>query len=55
MAQIKNNPVAFGDGAVVQCCGADNFEEFVAAGARRLEARAKPIDAGKMAPLLPDS
>ena len=47
VAQIKNNPVAFRDGAVVQCCGADNLEEFFAPGARRLEARTELVDPGR--------
>ena len=45
--KIKNYPVAFGDGAVVQCFGADNLEEFFASAARSLEARNELIDAGR--------
>ena len=44
MAEIKYYPVAFRDGAVVKCCGADNLEEFPALVARPLDAREKPID-----------
>jgi hypothetical protein len=39
MPKIKYYPVAFRDRAVVQCCGADNLEEFLASAARNLEAR----------------
>ena len=44
VAPIKNNPVAFRDGAVVQCCWADDLEKFFAPGAGRLEACAELID-----------
>jgi hypothetical protein len=46
VAQIKNNPVAFRDRAVVQCCGADNLKEFFAASARHLKACTELIDPG---------
>jgi len=47
MAKIKYYPVAFRDRAVVQCCGADDLEEFFASPTRNLEARRKLIDAGR--------
>ena len=31
VAKVENNPVAFGDGAVVECFGADNRKQFLAA------------------------
>jgi hypothetical protein len=46
MPKIKYYPVAFRDRAVVQCCGADNLEEFFASAARLLDAGKKPIDVG---------
>ena len=55
VAQIKNYPVAFRDGAVVQCCGADNLEEFFASARAPLEGAQGADRHGKMAPLLPDS
>src|SRR4029077_11699637 len=45
--EIKNNPVAFRDGAVVQCCGAEYFEKFIAPRARCLQASMELIGPGR--------
>ncbi len=47
MPHIKNNPVAFRDGAVVKCFRADNFEKFFASSARHLESCKKLIGPGR--------
>ncbi len=55
MAEVKNNPVAFRDGAVVKCCRAVQFRTIRRFGRGLREGVYKVDRFLKTAPLLPDS